>query len=134
MLFLVVIDLRWGPYNLWALRYFRSTDGQIAMDSIQGLFSQCIYRPKYLYAVCKCQKLSSNVFNYLFILHTEIILVISLLDLSKGQSQRDEVDKGSGTLISKGYHLAKCHSMTLGQVPFTKIRNLAGSGTLVFLS
>ena len=28
-------------------------------------------------------------------------------------------------IISKGDHLAKCHLMALGQVPFTKIRNLA---------
>ncbi len=27
-----------GPYNLCTRRYLRSTDGQIAMDSIQGLY------------------------------------------------------------------------------------------------
>ena len=30
--------LWWGPYNLWTLRYLSSTDGQIAMDSIQDLW------------------------------------------------------------------------------------------------
>ncbi len=28
-------------------------------------------------------------------------------------------------LSSEGYHLAKCDSMALGQVPFTKLKNLA---------
>ena len=34
------------------------------------------------------------------------------------------------TYTSKGYHLAKCHSIALGQVPFRKIRNLAQYGHL----
>ena len=32
--------LRWDPHNLWAFCYLRSKDGQIAMDSIQGLCTQ----------------------------------------------------------------------------------------------
>ena len=38
---------------------------------------------------------------------------------------------GSQIIISKGYHLAECHSMALGHVPFTEIRNLAQFGQLM---
>ena len=38
MEFLHQRHLRWGPHNLWAFCYLRLTDGQIAMDSIQGLW------------------------------------------------------------------------------------------------
>ncbi len=31
------LGVRDGENELWAFLYFRSTDGQIAMDSIQGL-------------------------------------------------------------------------------------------------
>ncbi len=38
MEFLHYRHIRWGPHNPWASCYFRSMDGQIAMDSIQGLW------------------------------------------------------------------------------------------------
>ncbi len=42
-----------------------------------------------------------------------------------GYNNQDEIVRGFLGNNSLGYHLDECHSMSLMQVPFAKIRNLA---------